>query len=137
MSAKFDAFENALLDYLFRGVPIPDLGDTLYFALHTADPGEAGNQSTNEVTFTGYARVAIGRNEVDFVLDGTGAHPYNYVVFPWNSGAVYNTPITHWSIGVAASGATMGLYKGALNSEVTSLPPGGIVRIFNGSFVEE
>src|ERR1035438_9604263 len=39
---------------------------TLWVALHTADPGNAGNQTTSEAAYTGYARIATQRS-------GTGA----------------------------------------------------------------
>ena len=32
---------------------------SLYVSLHTADPGEAGSQTTNEANYTSYARVAV------------------------------------------------------------------------------
>ena len=40
---------------------------SMYLALHTADPGELGNsQSTSEIAYTGYARVAIARSSSGF-----------------------------------------------------------------------
>ena len=67
--SKGDTFENDLLKLIFQAVAIANLADNaatgpltnLYVSLHTADPGEAGNQSTSEATYTGYARVAVAR----------------------------------------------------------------------------
>jgi hypothetical protein len=67
MSAS-NAFETDILLLVFNNTDIANIGDaaglqnsvaagSLYVALHTADPGEAGNQSTSETTYTGYARL--------------------------------------------------------------------------------
>ena len=71
--SKSNTFENDLLKLIFNNVDIADIGDagglqnsaaagSLYVALHTADPGEAGNATTNETAYTNYARVAVGRS---------------------------------------------------------------------------
>jgi len=72
MSAS-NAFETALLQHVFQNADLSTVGDatglrgstvagSLYVSLHTADPGEAGTQSTSEATYTGYARLAIARS---------------------------------------------------------------------------
>lgn len=56
-------FQNAVT----ASLPLADLNATagsvtsLNIALHTADPGIAGSQSTSEATFTGYARQTLSR----------------------------------------------------------------------------
>ncbi len=61
--------ETALLALVFNNTSWANVGDatglvgstaagSFFIALHTADPGEAGNQSTSEANYTGYARVA-------------------------------------------------------------------------------
>lgn len=68
-----NTIENELLDHLLRNADVALIGDatglrgsstagSLYFALHTADPGEAGDQTTSECSYTGYARVALARS---------------------------------------------------------------------------
>jgi hypothetical protein len=37
-------------------------GTIHYLSLHTSNPGETGNQLTNEIAYTNYARVAVTRN---------------------------------------------------------------------------
>lgn len=73
--SKSDAWESALMLLLFNNTNAANIGDAtglrgstvagqLFLALHTADPGEAGTQSTNEVgtgAYTGYARVGLNR----------------------------------------------------------------------------
>ena len=61
--SKSNTFENELLALIFNGTGIANLADNavsgpltnLYLALHTADPGEGGDQSTNEISYTGYS----------------------------------------------------------------------------------
>lgn len=60
-----------LLKLVFQNTTWANLGDatgvikstangSLYISLHTADPS-AGNQTTSETAYTGYARVAVAR----------------------------------------------------------------------------
>jgi hypothetical protein len=65
-----DQFETGLLDLIFTGTGIAGIADnaasspltSLYLSLHTADPGEAGDQTTSEAAYTSYARVAVARS---------------------------------------------------------------------------
>lgn len=126
MSAS-NAFETALLQHLLQNAGIANIGDatgirgsstagSLYVGLHTADPGEAGTQATNETSYTSYARVAVPRNSGGSGFGVSGATGTNNaeILFP-TCGATGAT-LTHWSIGVASSGGTMLLFKGALAS---------------------
>lgn len=129
MSAS-NAFENDLLLLLFNNTNIANLGDatgvrgsssagSLYVALHTADPGEAGNQSTSEATYTGYARVAVARTSGGWTVSGTAptqAANAAAVNFPACTGGT-NT-VTYFSVGSASSGATEILASGALTSSL-------------------
>src|SRR3989304_7835788 len=71
--SKGNTFENELLLHIFNNAAITLIGDaagllpsagagSLYIALHTAEPGEAGDQTTSEVAYTGYARVGVARS---------------------------------------------------------------------------
>ena len=67
--SKGNTFENDLLKLIFNGTAIANLADdagtsplgNLYVSLHTADPGEAGDQTTNECAYSTYARQAVAR----------------------------------------------------------------------------
>ncbi len=85
-------------------------------ALHTADPGEAGSQTTSESAYTGYARVAVSRNAGGWTVSGNQASNAAEVTFPECTGGTET--ITHFSIGLAASGASQILYKGALTAPI-------------------
>ena len=82
--AKSSAFANAHLLLVFNNTNIALVGDatglrgsttagSLYLSLHTADPGTSGDQTTNEIAYTGYARVAVARTSGGFVVTGNAA----------------------------------------------------------------
>lgn len=112
-----DAAESDLLKLLFTNTTWANFGDVtgivgsgsagnLYLSMHTADPGEGGTQSTNEATYTSYARVAVARTGGNWTISGTSPTQVsnaNTVSFPACTGGT-NT-ITHIGIGLASSGA--------------------------------
>ncbi len=117
-----NTFENDLLALIFNGTPIANIADNasvspltqLFVALHTADPGEAGTQSTNEVAYSSYARVGVNRNTGGWPAPSAGAiSPAANIDFPLGTGG--SGAATHASIGVASSGATKILFSGALS----------------------
>lgn len=110
--------ETDLLAKIFTATAIPwDANTDLYLALHTADPGEAGSQTTSEATYTSYARVAVARTGVGWTISNPTATNAALVQFPTATGGT-NT-ITHVSIGTSSSGAGQILVSGALNSSLT------------------
>jgi hypothetical protein len=124
--SKSNTFENELLNLILNNIGIANIGDAtgirpssangnLYVSLHTADPGEAGTQTTSETAYTGYARVAVARNpsspEWDVSGDGVATN-INLIAFPACTGG--SSTVTHGAIGVSSSGAGKILYKGAL-----------------------
>jgi len=78
--SKSDYFENALLDYVFRGVSL-GLGGSLYVALYTVAPTDS--TPGTEVTGGSYARVAVPRTTSDWAAPSGGVvHPASAVTFP-------------------------------------------------------
>ena len=130
MTAKTDAWENALLLLLFNNTNAANIGDAtglrgattagqLFLSLHTADPGEAGNQSTSEVAYTSYARVGINRasGAGGFTVTGNSVSPATQPTsFPAATGGTATA--THFGIGTASSGAGVLLYRGALSASI-------------------
>ena len=116
--SKSNTTENDFMLYTFNGTAISWNGNTnLYIALHTADPGEAGTQTTSEATYTSYARVTVARTSGGFTVAGNQASNTALVQFPQCTGGT-NT-ITHVSVGTASSGAGQILYSGALTSSLS------------------
>lgn len=108
--SKGNTFENDLLKLIFNATAIANIADNagsspltnLYVSLHTADPGEAYDQTTSEATYTSYARVAVARTSGGFTVTGNSVSPAADIVFPAATGGT-NT-ITHFAIGTASSG---------------------------------
>jgi len=114
--SKGNTAENDALKAFLTGVDPSWRGNAnRYLALHTADPGEAGSQTTSEATYTSYARVAISTS--GWTDGGSSFSNTALVQFPQCTGGT-NT-ITHVSIGTASSGAGQILYSGALNSSLS------------------
>lgn len=122
MSAS-NAFETAILQHVFQNAAIANIGDagglqpsatagSLYISLHTADPGEAGTQSTSEAGYTSYARVAVARSGGAWTVSGNEAENAAAINFPAATGGTASC--THFGIGTAASGAGVLLFSGAL-----------------------
>lgn len=90
----------------------------LYVSLHTADPGEAGNQTTNETAYTNYARVAVARTSGGWTVSGNSAENAAAITFP--ACGVTGATITHFGIGSATSGTGSLFFKGTCSLVVSS-----------------
>lgn len=103
--SKSNAYENELLLLFFNAVAIADIAEndttspatTLEVALHTGDPGEAGDMTTNEATYTSYARVSVARTAGGWTVTGNSASPAANINFPQATGG--SETITHFSVG--------------------------------------
>lgn len=128
--SKSDSFENSLLLLVFNNTSIANVGDvtglrgsttagTLYVSLHTADPGEAGTQSTSEATYTGYARVSVNRasGAGGFTVTANSVSPASAVTF--GACTAGTSTVTHFGIGTAASGAGVLLYSGTVSPSIS------------------
>lgn len=135
---KSATFENELLLHVFNNTTIALVGDatglrgsttagSLYVSLHTADPGEDGNQTTNETDYTGYARVAVPRSPAGFTVTGSSVSPAANVTFN-ECTASPGGPITHFSVGTSVSGAGKLLYSGTVSPNIP-LATGKIPRL--------
>lgn len=122
--SKGNTFENDLMLLLFNATAIANIADNagtspltnLYVSLHTADPGETGNQTTNEATYTSYARVAVARSGSGWTVTNNQAVNAALVQFPQCTGG--SNTITHVAVGTAASSTGKLLYKGALSASL-------------------
>jgi len=114
--SKSNAYENDVQLFTFHGVTPTGIGGTLYGALHTADPGEGGDQETSEAAYGAYARVGVVRTASGWTVAGSQTQNAAEVLFPTcTSGSETDT---HFSLGVNASGASKILYKGVLSSAI-------------------
>lgn len=122
--SKTNAFETDMLELFLNATALADLAENdssspaanIYVSLHTGDPGEAGDQTTNEATYTGYARKAVARTSGGWTVSGNNASNTAAITFDPCSGG--SNTITHFGVGVASSGAGYLMYKGALSASL-------------------
>lgn len=126
--SKADTWEAGLLDLLFKNVAFTLVGDAagllpsaapgnLYISLHTSDPADAGDQTTNETAYTGYARQPCVRG-AGFTRTGNSISPSANVDFPICSAAPGGA-VTHFGVGTSVSGVGKLLYSGAISPNIT------------------
>jgi hypothetical protein len=123
--SKADVFENDFLKLIFNATAIANIADNaasgpltnLYVSLHTSDPGEAGDQTTNETSYTSYARVAVARTSGGWTVSGSTVTPVSNITFPQCTGG--SATITHFAIGTASSGAGKILYSGTVTPNLS------------------
>jgi hypothetical protein len=123
-----NAAEANLLNLLFVNIDWANIGDaaglqnsatagSFYVSLHTADPGEAGDQSTSEVAYTSYARVAVARSAGGWTLTAQTISNTALVQFPTATGGTATA--TYFGIGTDSAGAGNLLMSGALTSSLS------------------
>ncbi|CAB4171650.1 hypothetical protein UFOVP1552_39 [uncultured Caudovirales phage] len=140
--SKSNAFENSLLKLIFNATAIANLADNaasspltnLYVSLHTADPGEAGDQSTSEATYTSYARVAVLRTTGGWTVTNNSVSPVANIDFPNCTGGT-NT-ITYFGVGTASTGAGVLYYSGTVSPSI-SVSSGVTPRLTTASTITE
>lgn len=126
MAGKSDSLEAGFLNLLFKNVDYTLVGDagglrgsavagSLYFSLHTADPTDAGTQTSSEAAYTSYARVAVTRG-AGFTLATNTIAPAADVTFPAGTGGAGTA--THWGVGTDISGVGKLLYSGAISPTI-------------------
>lgn len=122
--SKGNTFENDLIKLIFNATAIANIADnaasgpltSLYLALHTADPGETGDQTTSESAYGAYARQAVLRSSSGWTVTNNQAANAAQIQFPKCTSGT--STITHVSVGVATSGASKILYSIALTSSL-------------------
>jgi hypothetical protein len=116
---------DALLKHIYQNLAWANVGDAaglqpsaaagnFYISLHTADPGAGGSQTTNEATYTGYARIPIVRSASGFTVASGVVSNAALAAFAACTGG--SNSITHFGIGSASSGAGNLQDRGLLGS---------------------
>lgn len=141
--SKGNTFENDWLKLLFNATAIANIADNaasspltnIFVSLHTADPGEAGDQTTSETAYTGYARIAVARTSGGWTVTANSVSPVANIDF----GECTASPggvITHFAVGTAISGAGKLLYSGTVSPNIT-MAVGVIPRLKTTSTITE
>src|SRR3990167_3487287 len=121
--SKGNTFEDDFLKLIFNATAIADLAEndttspatTLSVALHTADPGEAGSQLTNETAYTGYARVTVARTTGGWTVTSGSVSPVANIDFG-ECTASQGAAITHFSVGTGVANKL--LYSGTVSPNI-------------------
>lgn len=127
--SKSDAFETDLLKLIFQNTTFAGVGDatgivgstgagSLFISLHTADPGETGTQSTSEISYTGYARVAVARTTGGWTITGNSVSPAATISFGQMTAGTGGT-VTHFGVGKSTSGAGELLWSGTVSPNIS------------------
>jgi hypothetical protein len=115
-------FDSDILALIFNATAIANIADNaasspltnLYVSLHTADPGTGGSQTTNEISYTGYARVAVARTSGGWMVGSGTVSPAANVTFGLMTGGTGGT-VSYWAVGTLSSGTGKVLYSGAVS----------------------
>jgi|SRR5579863_1641762 len=148
MASFASGTQSSILQLLFQAVTWTSIAQNtsvspatnLYISLHNADPGENGNQGTNETVYSSYARVAVVRTNTGFTVSGTApAIATNAAAVNFSQCGVTGDTITHFGVGLAASGTGTLIGSGpvgsgpALEFTGTSASP-GVLTIPNSAY---
>jgi hypothetical protein len=107
--------ENNLMKLLFNNTTWAGIGDATgivgsatagswFISGFTADPGEAGDQTTNEISYTGYTRPPVARSGAGWAVTNNSVSPVSTISFAASTGGTGGT-MTHWGVGKSSSGA--------------------------------
>ena len=122
--AKGATFDNQLLKLIFNATNIANIADNtatspltnLYLSLHTADPTSAGHQTSSEVSYTGYARVAVARSTSGWTVSGNSVNPAATISWPACTGGTATA--TNFGVGTASTGTGELLYSGTISPNI-------------------
>lgn len=143
--SKGDTWESAVLKILFNATALANVMDNaasspltnLYVSLHTADPTDAGSQTSSEATYTSYARVAVARTTGGWTVSGTSpssCSPVANIDFPAATGG--SNTITYFGIGSLSSGAGVLYYSGTVTPNI-AVTSGVTPRLTTASTITE
>jgi len=125
--SKTDEMENGLLLLIFNNTNFANIGDAtglrgsstpgvFWCALHTADPGETGDQTTSEIGYTSYGRVSVARSGSGWSVSASTVTPVAAITFPTGGGG--SGTATHGSIGTAQTSTGHRLYNGTVTPNI-------------------
>jgi hypothetical protein len=124
--AKSLTFDNQFLALIFNGTAMSvnlAINATsapltfLWLSLHTADPTSSGTQSTNEISYTSYARASVARTTAGWTVSSSTVSPLANISFALSGGGTGGT-VTNWAVGTAASGTGQILWTGTVSPNI-------------------
>lgn len=123
---KTNTFKQQIQLYTFNATDVPWTNNAnLYVSLHTSSPTVTGNQTTDEVSYSGYVRQAIARTSGGFsVVNGTASNAVEVSFTQVENEFDPPLQVTHFGVGTAASGTGTLLYFGPVTNGPVDLDMG-------------
>lgn len=123
--SKSNSTENAFLSLVYNATPWANIADNaatspvtnIYITLNSASPGETGDASTNEVAYTGYARVPVSRTSGGWTVSNGTVVPVANIDFPTCTGGTATA--THFTTTTAVSGASPIIHYGTVTPSIS------------------
>jgi len=116
--SKGNTFETDSNKLIYNATAITNLAQngvspigSIQIGLHTSDPGEGGNETTNECSYSGYARLALSRSSGTFSCSGANVSLQGVQFFARASGS---QTATHFHTGTASSGTGKIFHSGTI-----------------------
>jgi hypothetical protein len=115
-----DATETAILALIYNATAWANYADNaatvpqtqIAVALHTADPTDAGNMTSSEIAYVGYARANVNRNTGGWTVTGGTVSPVANIDFPAGTGG--SGTAAFFSTGKTGGGAAAILWSGTI-----------------------
>ncbi len=122
--AKANSLSNALLLLLFNATTFATVAinatstpiTNVYASLHTADPTAAGTQTSSEIGYTSYTRVAVARTSGGWTITNQSVSPVAAITFPAGSGG--SGTATFCGFGQLATTAGTLWYSGTITPNI-------------------
>jgi hypothetical protein len=118
--------ENAILDLIFRATAWANFADNasaspltnIHVAMATADYTDTGTMSSNEITYTSYARVNVARSTGWNAASGGSTSPAATISFPAGTGG--SGTGSHFATGKTGGGAVDVLWYGTITPNIVT-----------------
>lgn len=142
---KATAWANDVLALFFNATAIANVAQNqatspataILVALHTADPGVGGTQSTSEISYTGYARASVARSTGGFPAPSGGViSPAANIDFGAMTGGTGGT-VTFASFGTSPTTTANKLYMYGAVSPSIAVTTGVTPRLTTASTITE
>lgn len=119
-----NASETSILRLIFNATAWANVADNaatspltnIALGLHTADPGEGGDMTTSETTYTSYARAAVARTTGGFTETSGSVSPVANIDFAAGTGG--SGTIGFFSTGKTGGGATIIFWSGTVTPTI-------------------
>lgn len=126
MAGIGNTLENDILELLFKATAIANVADNaasspitnVEYSLHAGDVGETGTQTTNEIGYTSYARVAVARSGSGHTVTANSVSPAATVGFPQGSGG--SGTASHFATGQAHTSTGKVWWYGTISPNIVT-----------------